>query len=123
MSKLTPDTLMETSRRVKAGKFSLRMVALATNLFAHARTWEKCEAERDALMKGLAAQMYRERLVDLNSESGDWPPGVEVDWGELDYQAEMIMRAVWSGIPRDKQNRLFNQVAVEISQRLEKKHG
>jgi len=67
------------------------------------------EAER-----GLAAQMYRFELTDLNAESGDWPRGVEANLGELDWWAERLVREAWDKIPPNRRNELSQWAESEV---------
>lgn len=73
--------------------------------------------------RALALAMYRLELSDVNVESGDWPAGVTSNLGELDWQAEKLIRAEWARWPRDQRAQLLRAIGAEVMVAIEKENG
>lgn len=74
--------------------------------------------------RALTLAMYRLELNDA-SVTMDLPPGVEVktNLGELDWQAEKLIRAEWARWGRERQTSLLRAIGAEVLLQVAKEEG
>lgn len=73
----------------------------------------------DELYIALGLAMYREEIQDFSSGIPDHVPGVNIttNIGELDYQAEMLIRGIWAKVGREEQRELLKKAAEMAQER------
>lgn len=73
----------------------------------------------DDLYTALGLAMYREEIQDFSSGIPDHVPGVKIttNIGELDYQAEMLIRGIWKRVDGEKQRELLKKAAEMAQER------
>lgn len=76
----------------------------------------------DDLYIALGLAMYRETLNDVNVELNHSIPGVKIttNIGELDFQAEMLIRGIWAKVDGKRQGELLRKVAEMTQERFNK---
>lgn len=78
--------------------------------------------EESELEMALALAMYREALNDVNADLDCSIPGVEINTntGELDFQAEILIRNIWSKVDKERQQELLKKAAKMSQDRSSK---